>query len=297
MSDPPPFSFVTATYQCAAYLRRCHWSLTRQSVTDWEWVVVDDGSTDGTEELIASLGDARIRYHRFAENRGRGLASDFALQQARGKWTAVMDADDLSFPDRLARAEEARAQGYDFLCSALVLIDQDCRITGVRGCAADGYPRVFPHATLCGDTELLRRIGYPAYRRAQDQTMVLTLANTRRGFFCEQPLYIYHENAGIRLGGAFASHYYALKQTRALARRGVLTRGAALGRAQAGRWAKLAGLLPFFLWPPAYQWTLRRRANLENGASLLTADARTFVAECAQRFPRRALAAMAPNES
>lgn len=286
MSAEPSFSFVTATYQCATFLSRCHWSLTRQTITDWEWVVVDDGSTDGTAELIAALGDARIRYHRFPDNRGRGVASDFALRQARGKWTAVMDADDLALPNRLARAEDARAQGYDFFCSALVLIDHDYQVTGVRGCATDGYPRAFPHATLCGDTGLLRRIGYPAFRWAQDQTMVLTLANTRRGFFSDEPLYLYHENASIGLTGAFWSQYYALKQLRTLVRQRVLMRGAAVTRTQAIRCAKLFGLLPFFLWPRAYLQTLRARARASHGAGRLTAEERAFIAECAQRFPR-----------
>ena len=258
--------------------------------------MVDDGSTDGTAELIAALGDARIRYHRFPKNRGRGVASDFALRHARGRWTAVIDADDLALPNRLAQAEEARAQGHEFFCSALVLIDHDYRVTGVRGCATEGYPRAFPHATLCGDTELLRRIGYPAFRWAQDQTMVLTLANTRRGFFCDEPLYLYHENASIGLRGAFWSQYFALKQLRALARQGVLTRGPAVMRAQVTRGLKLAGLLPFFLWPPAYQRTLRRRANREDGASMLTAEVRAYIAECALRFPRTAAVA-APHGS
>jgi glycosyltransferase involved in cell wall biosynthesis len=281
----PSFSFVTATYQCARFLPRCHWSLTRQGVTDWEWVVVDDGSTDGTAEVIAGLGDTRIRYHRLPENCGRGVASDFALRQARGKWTAVMDADDLALPERLARAAEARAQGQEFFCSALALIDHDYGVTGVRGCAPAGYPRTFPHATLCGDTDLLRRIGYPGYRWAQDQTMVLTLANSRRGLFCDEALYLYHENASIRLRGAFLSQYFALKQLRALTRNGVLEKGPAVTRAQAARGAKLLGLLPFFLWPAAYPHTLRRRAKVAKGVELLPAETRNFIAECAQRFP------------
>lgn len=286
MRVPPAFSIITSAYQAAGFLPRCHWSLTRQTVADWEWVVVDDASTDGTAELIGALGDARIRYHRFPENRGRGVARDFALQQACGRWSAVLDADDFSFPDRLARAGAARAQGYDFLCSSLALIDHDYRVTGVRGCAARGYPREFTHGTLCGDTALLQRIGYPAFRRAQDQTMVLTLANTRRGYFCEQPLYVYHENASVGVKDAFVGHYYALRQIHALARKGVLKRGVALTRAQLGRWAKLAGLLPFFLWPRAYLQTLRARAKASHGAGRLTAEERAFIAECAQRFPR-----------
>ncbi len=289
MNAPPAFSFITATYQCASYLRRCHWSLTRQTIPDWEWVVVDDASTDGTAELIAGLGDERIRYHRFGKNQGRGVARDFALQQARGRWLAVQDADDFSLPERLARADEARAQGFDFLCSALVLIDHDYRVTGVRGCSGRSEPRAFPHATLCGEANLLRATGYPAHRWAEDQTMVLTMANTRRGRCCEEPLYAYHENASIGPVAAFWSHHYALKQWRTLSRQGVLPRSPALARARLARYFKMIGLLPFLPFPKAYRRTLALRANHDEGA--IDSAGRAFIAECAQRFPRPGSAA------
>ena len=283
MNAAPAFSFITATYQCAAYLRRCHWSLARQTISDWEWVVVDDASTDGTAELIAGLGDERIRYHRFGKNQGRGVARNFALQQARGRWLAVQDADDFSLPGRLARADEARAQGFDFLCSALVLIDQDYRITGVRGVSEHTQPRSFPHATLCGEANLLRQIGYPSHRWAEDQTMVLTMANTRRGRWCQEPLYAYHENASIGPVSAFWSHHYALKQLRTLTRQGVLPRSPALGRARLARYLKMLGLLLFLPFPRAYRRTLALRANHDAGA--FDEVGRAFIAECARRFP------------
>lgn len=285
MKTAPAFSFITATYQCAAYLQRCHWSLARQTISDWEWVVVDDASTDGTAELIAGLGDARIRYHRFGKNQGRGVARNFALQQARGRWLAVQDADDFSLPGRLARADEARAQGFDFLCSALVLIDQDYRITGVRGFSEHTQPRSFPHATLCGEASLLRQIGYPPHRWAEDQTMVLTMANTRRGRWCQEPLYAYHENASIGPVSAFWSQHYALKQWRTLTRQGVLPRSPALGRARLARYFKMIGLLPFLPFPKAYRRTLALRAN--HGVGAIDEAGRAFIAECARRYPRR----------
>ncbi|MEO6243803.1 MAG: glycosyltransferase [Opitutaceae bacterium] len=285
MTTAPAFSFITATYQCARYLRRCHWSLTRQTLSDWEWVLVDDASTDGTADLIAGLGDARIRYHRLDTNQGRGLARDFALRQARGRWLAVQDADDFSLPGRLRRAEEAWFAGFDFLGSALVLIDQDYRVNGVRGCSPRSEPRIFPHATLCGEANLLRRIGYPAQRWAEDQTMVLTIANTRSGDFAEEPLYVYHENASTRLRDAFWSQHSARKQLLALERAGTLPRSAGLKKMQSARFWKMVGLLPFFLWPVAYRKTLGWRSSHDGTLAQLSADDRAFIAECARLFP------------
>ncbi|MBL9188117.1 MAG: glycosyltransferase family 2 protein [Opitutaceae bacterium] len=290
MTAAPEFSFITPTYQGAAFLPRCHWSLTRQTLTDWEWVVIDDGSTDGTADVIAALGDARIRYHRLPQNLGRGRAREVALRQARGRWAVIMDVDDLSLPDRLARASAARAEGFSFFCSAMVLIDAAYGIGPVRGCVDSGEPRMFPHATLCGDLELLRRIGYPPLRRAEDQTMVLTLANTARGVFCKEPLYAYHEAASITPGAAWRSNWSALGQIRALARAGVLTRSAGLRRLKRERVARLIGLLPFLIWPRAYEKTLRRRENFAAGAQPLEAAGRAFIAECARRFPLKPIA-------
>ena len=286
MSGPPLFSIITPTYQGARFIPRCHWSLLQQQVGDWEWVVVDDASTDGTQEIIKSLGDERIRYFRFDTNQGRGLARDHALHQARGQWSVILDMDDLCFPDRLTHAREAQLRGEQFLCSPLALIDDAYRLCGVRGFTNASYPRSFPHATLCGGSDLLRRIGYPAYRRAQDQTMVLTLANNHAGHYCQEPLYIYHENANARLGDAFAGQYYMHKQLRELTRRGVLKPGREMQRAQFGRVVRMLGLLPFFLCPPLYKLTVKRRANLDPGTvQRMDPARRQFLAECAQLFP------------
>jgi hypothetical protein len=115
--------------------------------------------------------------------------------------------------------------------------------------------------------------------------MVHTLANTRRGRFDPRPLYAYHEDAGIGPRGALAGQWATILQVRALARRGVLQRNAALAAAQAGRYARIAGLLPFLLWPRAYQRTLGLRKKYPALTAPLPAADGAFLAECARLFP------------
>jgi len=285
MSRAPAFSIITPTYQAAEFVRRCHWSLAQQTVKDWEWIIVDDASGDDTADIVHSLDDPRIRYHRFYENRGRGPARNHALQLARGDWSAILDMDDFCFPDRLEVASGARRDGYDFLCSSLVLIDGTYAVSGVREAVEGGYPRSFPHATLCGATSVLASIGYPSFRRAQDQTMVLTIANSKRGCYYREPLYVYHENASITLRGAYQGQYAAFRQLSALVRKGALLPTWGVRRLQLRHAAKLAVLTPFFLWPSQYRRTLRLRANAVGGTALLSETRRRFIAECGRHFP------------
>ena len=281
----PTFSFITCTYQCAQFVARCYWSLTRQTVADWEWVVVDDGSMDATRQILESIADSRIRYFRFEKNAGRGVARQHALEQAHGEWCVIVDMDDLCFPDRLERAQAARAGGYDFLCSTVTLIGDDYRITGLRGFWKDRYPRSFAHASICAKTALLRSIGYPRYPASEDQTMVLVLANQFNGFYCREPLYIYHESASTNARTTLLGKWYVLLQIWQLLRKGTLRPTLSVLKLQLFQLATIVLLTPFLLLPKAYLWTLRFRGHgLESDKG--HPPARTaFVRECAIRFP------------
>jgi len=247
--------------------------------------VVDDGSTDATQETIEALDDPRIRYFRFEKNAGRGVARQYALEQAQGEWCAVVDMDDLCFPDRLEQAQAARAGGYDFLCSTITLIGDDYRITGLRGFWKDRYPRSFAHASICAKTALLRSIGYPRYPASEDQTMVLVLANQFNGFYCGEPLYIYHESASTNARSTLLGKWYVLLQIRQLLRKGTLRPTLSVLKLQLFQLATIVLLTPFLLVPRAYLWTLRfRNRGLESDRP--RPPARTeFIRECAARFP------------
>ena len=65
MRRRPVFSIITPTFNNGRFVNRCYWSLSQQLEDDWEWIVVDDASTDGTQEILAALKDPRIVIHRF----------------------------------------------------------------------------------------------------------------------------------------------------------------------------------------------------------------------------------------
>ena len=96
---PVLVSVVMPTYNRRNYIRESLDSVLAQDFSDYEVIVVDDGSTDGTEEEIRPY-EGRIRYFR-QENRGAGVARNVGIRNSRGTYIAFMDSDDLSRPNHL----------------------------------------------------------------------------------------------------------------------------------------------------------------------------------------------------
>jgi len=99
MEDHPKVSVVIATYNRARFLPETIESVLKQRFRDFELIVVDDGSTDETREVLRSYGD-RVRSF-YQENRGPSAARNLGIRQARGQWIAIQDSDDLCTPDHL----------------------------------------------------------------------------------------------------------------------------------------------------------------------------------------------------
>ncbi len=104
MSPAPAVSVVIPTYDNAPYLAETIASVLAQDHPDVETIVVDDGSTDGTQDVLASFGD-RIRSVR-QENRGASEARNHGLRLARGEYVVFLDGDDVLLPGKL-RAQTA----------------------------------------------------------------------------------------------------------------------------------------------------------------------------------------------
>jgi len=92
-------SVVMPTYNRRNYIRESLDSVLAQNFSDFEVIVVDDGSTDGTEEEVRPY-EGQIRYFR-QENRGAGVARNVGIRNARGTCIAFMDSDDLARPNHL----------------------------------------------------------------------------------------------------------------------------------------------------------------------------------------------------
>lgn len=103
MSRAPTVSVVMAAYNGARLIGATLDSLSRQTMRDWEAIVVDDASTDDTRVAVASHRDPRIHLIALSRNGGPVRARNRAVAVARGRYIAALDQDDLCHPDRLAR--------------------------------------------------------------------------------------------------------------------------------------------------------------------------------------------------
>jgi glycosyltransferase involved in cell wall biosynthesis len=102
----PKFSIILPTYNRAHLISTAIESVIAQSVTDWELIVIDDGSTDNTKEVVFSFKDSRIMYG-YQENKGKSIARNAGLHNARGIWICFLDSDDWYLEDHLEAFEEA----------------------------------------------------------------------------------------------------------------------------------------------------------------------------------------------
>src|SRR5690348_1065740 len=100
----PVVSVILPTYNRASLISRAIRSVLNQTFTDWELLIVDDGSTDATEQLIRSRSaDSRIRYMKLPQNVGMCNARNHGIALARGEFIAFLDSDDEWLPTKLEK--------------------------------------------------------------------------------------------------------------------------------------------------------------------------------------------------
>lgn len=94
-------SIIIPAYNSAKFIKETIQSVIDQTFKEWELIIIDDGSTDNTKELIQTyLKDERIRYY-FQKNSGVSMARNKGIELSKGNYIAFLDADDLWLPDNL----------------------------------------------------------------------------------------------------------------------------------------------------------------------------------------------------
>lgn len=128
----PDVSIILPAFNSAAYLRDAIESVLQQTFTDFELLIINDGSSDNTESLVFSFTDPRIVYSKNEKNQGLIYTLNKGIQMARGAYIARMDADDICLPNRL----EVQKQWLDshpetaVVASLIEFIDENNKVTG-----------------------------------------------------------------------------------------------------------------------------------------------------------------------
>ncbi len=175
-------SIITPSYNTAKYIAETIKSVQAQTYTNWEMIIVDDCSTDNTDVVVAGfLSDTRIRYLKNSKNSGAAVSRNYALREAKGKWIAFLDSDDLWLPEKLERQIAFMQQGgYYFSYTNYEEIDANSRplgvsVTGPKKVSRHGmYNYCWPGClTVMYDAEMVGLIQIEDIKKNNDYAMWL----------------------------------------------------------------------------------------------------------------------------
>jgi glycosyltransferase involved in cell wall biosynthesis len=125
----PKVSVIIATYNRAHYIREAIDSVLSQTFTDYEIIVVDDGSTDNTRAVVGSYG-SKVKYF-YQKNQGQPAAENHAARESTGEYIALLDDDDIWFPNKLEVQLDVLENNRDigFVCNEAYYINETGTIT------------------------------------------------------------------------------------------------------------------------------------------------------------------------
>jgi glycosyltransferase involved in cell wall biosynthesis len=209
MPDTPRVSVVMAVRNGLPYLEQAVDSILAQTFTDFEFVIIDDGSTDATPEVLERYRrtDPRVRVYR-QENMGLTASLNRGRARARGEYLARMDSDDIAFRERLERQVEFldRHPQVALVGSSVMRIDELGREIKWSACPTSHAEIIralteyncFTHPSVMLRNDVLAAVGgyREAYRQGQDYDLWLRLAEGHELANLAEPLLYYRVYAG-----------------------------------------------------------------------------------------------------
>lgn len=224
------FTVVTPTYNRAHSLPRVYRTLLAQSFGDFEWLIIDDGSTDNTNQLVSDwISEKRIpiRYV-WQENQHKKTAFNRGVEEAQGLLIVVLDSDDELLPDALASMWELWHEIPDavrdsYIAVTGLCVNQDHQVVGDRFPAdVQDMPSIdmfFKHHPKgekfgCLNTAILRQYPFPEQVEGFVPESMVWRKIARKGHktrFVNEPFRIYHQSEdSLSKGGAENPATFAL---------------------------------------------------------------------------------------
>jgi len=180
-------------YNVEKYLQASIDSILNQDFQDFEFIIINDGSTDGSEAKIKTYTDPRIRYISNHGNMGLVFTLNLGIERATGEWIARMDGDDISLPNRFSEQLKYLKDHteIDILASTVKLINEEDEYIGtweddMKAVTSSQIRKYLPknnciaHPTIICKTELLRSFLYKS--RSRQHNVFRKLAKTKWQF-------------------------------------------------------------------------------------------------------------------
>ncbi|GAA6212668.1 hypothetical protein NBRC116602_24090 [Hyphomicrobiales bacterium 4NK60-0047b] len=181
----PLVSVILPAYNGGKELSLAIQSIEQQTYQNWELILMDDGSTDGSLELMESLTDPRIKLFSDGVNKGLSQRLNEAVSKTKGQYIARMDADDIAFPKRLETQVNflEKNKDIDLVGCRAVAFRENGKIIGLLPFASDHISMTaqvwrnipLPHPTWMGKASWFKENPYadPEVRRSEDQELLL----------------------------------------------------------------------------------------------------------------------------
>lgn len=197
-------SIIMPTYNCGRFIAESIRSVLAQTYTNWELIIVDDCSNDKTEDVVASFDDPRIHYLRNEQNEGAALTRNRALREAKGRYIAFLDSDDLWLPTKLERQIAfLERNGYAFTYHEYTEIDEESNLIGIY---VSGKKHVRPFDMYCCcwpgclsvvyDAKAIGLIQIPDIRKNNDSAMWLQAIRKADCYLLPENLAQYRRRTG-----------------------------------------------------------------------------------------------------
>ena len=194
MTSRPLVTALMSTYNSAPFVVDAIHSVLNQSMDDLELLVIDDGSTDTTVDLVRSMVDARIRLVKLPVNVGVGAALNVGLSIARGSYLAKVDADDINHPERFSHqlaaltahpewglvkgrveyfTEDGRVSCTDRYRWLKTVKEAELNAVDTPRAIAQTLPDwcCISHNTVMARTSVVHHYGYPPWRMGEDYAL------------------------------------------------------------------------------------------------------------------------------
>lgn len=219
----PLITVAMPIYNAGAFLDAAVSSIIKQTYTNWELLLIDDGSTDNAIDAIKLIKDARIKILNDGLNKGLAARLNQVIDLAKGQYFARMDQDDISCPERFERQLEVlqNDEALDLVASRAFTISSKNQIIGEllfslthqQICAKPWRGFYMPHPTWMGKTEWFKKHRYasPAPYFCEDQELLLRTYKLSKFKCLESVLLHYRVRDKINLARSIKTRWAVLK--------------------------------------------------------------------------------------